>query len=322
MNILVTGCAGFIGYHLTKKLLENKKYIVFGIDNINTYYDTDLKRNRLKLLKENTKKFFFEKIDIANLSLLEKNFKKNNYDIVFNLAAHAGVRSSIKNPSIYFKSNLVGFFNIINLSKECKIKHLIYASSSSVYGDQKKLPLKENFSTDMPLSFYASTKKTNEVIAYSYSSVYQLPTTGVRFFTVYGPMGRPDMAVYKFTHNIFKNKRVELFNNGNNYRDFTYIDDVVYALCKILKKPPKSVTPFKIINIGSGQKIKTSYLISLIENKLGKKTKKIKLPPQIGDVKNTQASNLLLKNQYKFKPKISIEEGISRYITWFKNYYL
>ena len=233
MKILITGCAGFIGYHLSKKLsLNNDK--IFGIDNLNNYYDVDLKKKRLNNLS--SKNFSFSKIDIKDYKNLKKFFKKNRFDIVYHLAAQAGVRYSIFNPETYFENNLKGFFNILECCREFKIKNLIFASTSSVYGKQKKFPLKEKYLTDKPLSFYAATKKCNEIMAYSYSQIYNLKCTALRFFTVFGPFGRPDMALYKFSNSIVKNKNLELYNSGNHTRDFTYIDDVIIYLERFKKK--------------------------------------------------------------------------------------
>ena len=322
MKILITGCAGFIGFHLCNRLLESTDNRIYGIDNLNSYYDLKLKNDRLKILKKNKKKFIFYKMNIENTKLVGNNFKKNKYDIVINLAAQAGVRYSVNNPKAYLDSNILGYFNIINFSRINKIKHFIYASSSSVYGEQKQLPFKEDFRTDSPISFYAATKKCNEILAFSYSSIYNLTTTGIRFFTVYGPMGRPDMAIYKFTDSIIKNKKIQLFNEGKNYRDFTYIDDVINAVEKIILKIPKNKVPHQIINIGYGEKIKTLTLLSIIEDKLNKKARIVKIPAQLGDVKNTLASQNALKKNYRIAPKISIEKGISKYIRWFRQYYL
>ena len=230
MKILITGCAGFIGYHLCKKLLKNNN-IVFGIDNLNNYYDLKLKKDRLKNLKN--KKFLFYKIDIKNKKKLLKFVKIKKIDVIYHLAAQAGVRYSIFNPETYFDNNLKGFFNILETCRENKIKHLIFASTSSVYGKKEKFPAKETDNTDQPLSFYAASKKCNEIMAYSYSKIYNLKCTGVRFFTVYGPYGRPDMALYKFTKSIINRKKVNLFNKGHHTRDFTYIDDVVHFLVKM-----------------------------------------------------------------------------------------
>ena len=240
MAILVTGCAGFIGFHLAKKLIE-KNLLVVGIDDLNKYYDVKLKKDRLKILNKTTKrgKFKFYKTDISKIDDIKKVFKKHNIDYVVHLAAQAGVRYSIQNPEAYVKSNLVGFANILENCKNNKVKHLLYASTSSVYGSNTKFPYKEKHRTDHPIQFYAATKRSNELMAHSYSHLFKLPTTGLRFFTVYGPWGRPDMALYKFTKNIIQNKYIDLYNKGNHSRSFTYIDDIVFAIISLLKKTPK-----------------------------------------------------------------------------------
>ena len=284
-NILVTGCAGFIGYHVTAKLIKNN-YKIIGIDNLNNYYDKNLKLSRLKELRKisNKKKNYnFFKVDICNSRKLENLFKKYKFKTILHFAAQAGIRFSLKEPKEYVKSNLLGFFNILDLSKKFKIYHLIYASSSSVYGSNKNLPFNEKDSADHPLQLYAATKRSNELMAHSYSSLYNLPTTGLRFFTVYGPFGRPDMALYKFVRNIIYNKPIEIYNNGKHTRDFTYIDDVTNAVFKLIKIVPKknmsrlsnldpseSNAPFRIINIGSNKPIKLLTCIKLIEKIIGK----------------------------------------------------
>ena len=242
MNILITGCCGFIGYHLSQKMGTN--YKVLGIDNISTYYDTNYKYKRLKKLKSN-KNFKFFKIDITDKKL-EKFFAKFNFDLIINLAAQPGVRLSISNPSIYFQNNINGFFNLIECVKKYRVKHFIFASSSSVYGNQKKYPVVEEADISKPLSFYGATKVCNEAMAYSYSNMYKIPTTCLRFFTVYGPENRPDMAMYKFTKNIISNKQIELFNKGNFLRDFTYISDIINSISKLITKPPKKIIPYNV----------------------------------------------------------------------------
>ena len=320
MKILVTGCAGFIGYHLCSKLLENSKNIVFGIDNINDYYDVNLKKNRLKLLNR-FDNFIFNKLDISNNTSLSNSFKKNKYNIVINLAAQAGVRYSIENPKSYFQSNLEGFFNIIENCKIYKIKHLIHASTSSVYGDTKKYPTKETDNTDNPLSFYAATKKSNEVMAYSYSNIYKLPITVLRFFTVYGPYGRPDMSLFKFTDSIKKNKPINLFNNGDHVRDFTYISDVVQGITKIINLKSKKKIPYQIFNVSSNNPKSLKFFLKEIEKNCKKVSKKNLLKLQKGDVYKTHGSNTKLKNFSKFKPEIKVNEGINKFVMWFNQYY-
>ena len=319
MKILITGCAGFIGFHLTK-FLTSKKISIIGIDNLNNYYDVNLNKNRLKLLKEN-KKFTFYKTDILNKQKLNNIVRKNKIKIIVHLAAQAGVRYSIENPKTYHKNNLEGFFNILEISKENKIKHLIFASTSSVYGESSNFPLNENENTSKPLSFYAATKKSNEVMAHSYSYIYKLPCTAVRFFTVYGPYGRPDMALFKFTKNILENRKIELYNNGKHLRDFTYIDDITKGIFSIINKPNKDKVPYNIFNIGNGKSRKLIDYLFFIEKKLGKKAIVKKLPLQKGDIIKTHSDIKLLKKFSNYKPKIDIEEGVSKFIDWFIDYY-
>jgi len=319
MKILITGVAGFIGFHLAEKLLK-LKYEVYGIDNLNNYYDIELKKNRLKKFKENKNfKFYFS--SLSEKSKLNNIVKKNKIKYIVNLAAQAGVRYSIDNPEQYFKSNIEGFFNILEISKNNKIKHLIYASTSSVYGDNKKFPLEEKSQTDKPLSFYAASKKTNEVMAYSYSHIYKIPTTGLRFFTVYGPFGRPDMALFKFTKSILSNKYLSLFNNGNHIRDFTYIDDITDGIMLLIKKPSKKSVPYNIFNIGSNSPKPLKEFIKKIEFFLKQKSKTRNLPLQLGDIKKTHASIDALSKYIKYKPKYNINIGIKHFIDWYKSYY-
>ncbi len=317
MKILVTGCAGFIGFHLCKALLNNKKNKIYGIDNLNNYYDVELKKSRLKTLKKN-KNFFFSKIDISNKTKIDLNFKKNKYKIVINLAAQAGVRYSIHKPEVYQQSNIIGFFNILDCCRIYKIKHLIHASTSSVYGNNKKFPLKENFNTDKPLSFYAATKKSNEVIAYAYSNIYKVQITILRFFTVYGPKGRPDMSLYKFTDAIMKNNSVKLFNKGNHVRDFTYISDVIQAIEKVIKFENTNIVPYQIFNVSSDNPQSLKKFLSEIEKNCNKKSKKIYLELQKGDVHKTHGSNKLISKKLGFKPLVNIEKGIFNFVKWFK----
>ena len=321
MKILVTGCAGFIGYHISQKLLKNKKYNVIGIDNIDNYYDVNLKIDRLSFLKKK-KNFQFKKIDISNKKKILNLYNNYKFDVVLNLAAQAGVRYSIENPQKYFNSNLIGFFNILEASRIYKIKHLIFASTSSVYGNNKRFPLKENYNTDKPLSFYAATKKSNEVLAHSYSSIYNLPITALRFFTVYGPFGRPDMSLFKFTKSILTNRHIYLFNKGIHVRDFTYIDDVVECLFRLINKIPNKKIPFEVFNIGSENPIKLKSFLNLISSSLNKKPK-IKLKSlQKGDVVKTHASVSKLNKKINFKPKNNLDEGIKLFISWYKKYFL
>ncbi len=319
MRILVTGCAGFIGFHLINKILKKNKEVI-GIDNINNYYDHNLKKNRIKNLKK-YKKFFFHKIDLCDYKKLNNLVKRNNINIIIHLAAQAGVRYSVKNPRAYFNSNLEGFFNILEISRLNKIKHLIYASTSSVYGNSNKFPLNEIDRTDKPLSFYAATKKSNEVMAHSYSNIYKLPCTGVRFFTVYGPFGRPDMALFKFTENIINNHPIELFNNGNHLRDFTYVDDIVDGIYSLINKQSKKTIPYEIFNIGNGKPKTLLDYLKHIEKNLKKISKTQKLPLQVGDVVKTHSDINKIKKYIGYRPKTNIKIGIEKFIEWYKDYY-
>ena len=321
MKIIVTGCAGFIGFHLAKKFLK-LNYKILGVDNLNNYYDKNLKLKRLQILKKN-KNFKFKKIDIADKNLL-KVFKFFKPDYVVHLAAQAGVRHSISRPQDYTHSNLLGFANILEFSKLLKVKHLIYASSSSVYGENKKFPLSEKLKLDKPISYYGATKLCNELMAYSYSHLFKLPTTGLRFFTVYGPWGRPDMALFLFTNAIKNKKKIQLFNRGDMVRDFTYIDDITLSIKKLIKKIPKNKKriPYRILNVGSNNPIKLKKYISTLENILKIKSNKIKLPMQKGDVKHTHANVKQLVNLIKFKPKTKISDGIKNFVKWFNEYYV
>lgn len=316
MKILVTGSAGFIGYHLSKKLLNVKNNKVWGLDNLNSYYDVKLKNERLLELKK--KKLNFSKINIEDQALVKKFFKKNKFDVVYHLAAQAGVRYSILNPKIYFDSNLKGFFNILEACRENKVKHLIFASTSSVYGSQKRYPLKEEFNTDKPLSFYAATKKCNEVMAYAYSNIYNLKCTGLRFFTVFGPMGRPDMALFKFASSIKENKKLFLFNHGKHYRDFTYIEDVIYYLEKI--KNDKSKKKFEIYNLCTNRPISLMSYYNEIKKYFKNKPKVKKIKLQVGDVIKTHGSNNKIKKKFGNWKFTKIEKGIENFMTWFLKY--
>ena len=332
IKILVTGAAGFIGFHLTKKLLT-KNFHVIGVDNLNSYYEKSLKLDRLKEIKKiKKKKFKFYKIDISSKKKLLEVFKKERVNFVVNLAAQAGVRYSLRNPSVYIKSNLIGFFNILHISKEFKIRHLIYASTSSVYGMNAQLPFSESQGVDHPLQLYAATKRSNELMAHAYSNLYKLPTTGLRFFTVYGPWGRPDMALFLFVKNILKKKIISLFNNGNHKRDFTYIDDIVNGIYKVIFKPPKvtslkilkpnnSTAPFRILNIGNSKKVRLFSFIKEIENNLRVKANKKYLNLQKGDVIDSWSNTREISKITNFKSKITYKIGIKRFIKWFKKYY-
>ncbi len=316
-KILITGCAGFIGYHLTKRLSKNFK--VVGIDNLNPYYDVRLKKDRLKdLNKERNFKFF--KVDIESFNLLKKIFKKNKFNTVIHLAAQAGVRYSLVNPSRYINTNINGFFNVIENCKIFKVKNFLYASTSSVYGNQSKFPIEENFDTSSPIQLYAATKKSNELLAHCYSHLYKIKTIGLRFFTVYGPWGRPDMALFKFTNNILKNKTIEIFNYGTHTRDFTYIDDIINGIEKCIKIK-KSNIYFKIFNLGNSKPINLLTFIKIIEKKLNIKAKKKLISIQKGDAIKTHSSIKKAKREFKFSPTTSHQVGISKFISWYKKYY-
>ena len=318
-KILITGCSGFIGYHLTKKLLDN--YNIIGIDNLNDYYDIKLKEDRLKKLEH--KNFKYIKCDISNKEELDNIFNKYKFDKVINLAAQAGVRYSLENPDAYIKTNIIGFYNILENLKKHNIKHLIYASSSSVYGNNE-LPFKESNSTDNPISIYAATKKTNEILANTYSNLYDIKCTGLRFFTVYGPWGRPDMAYFDFTKKIINKEKIKLYNNGESLRDFTYIDDIVDGIIKVLNK---EIT--KIYNIGNSNPIKLLDFLKILKEELIKNNLiedyelNIELlNKQPGDVDNTYADIEEIKRDFNYKPKTNIKEGLNKFIKWYKEYYI
>ncbi|MFS0788248.1 NAD-dependent epimerase [Shouchella sp. 1P09AA] len=332
MKILVTGAAGFVGSHVIKKLVTDG-YSVIGIDNINDYYDVSLKNNRLKLLIDDN--FNFHNIDISDSRSVEELFNTNDINVVLNLAAQAGVRYSIENPHAYIQSNLVGFTNILEACRHNDVEHLIYASSSSVYGANKKMPFATTDGVNHPVSLYAATKKSNELLAHTYSHLYNLPTTGLRFFTVYGPWGRPDMAYFSFTKNIMEGKTIKVFNNGEMMRDFTYIDDIVEGIVRLIdKKPEPSVdfdhhypdpssshAPYKVYNIGNNKPVKLMDFIRTIEKHVGKEAKLEYLPMQPGDVQATYADIDDLKETIGFSPDTTIDEGIGKFVDWYKSYY-
>ena len=338
MTILITGSSGFIGYHLTKKLLKSGIKVI-GIDNLNTYYDVELKKARLEDLKNlsnsESLEFSFFKEDIENYKGIEKIFRKYNPTKVVNLAAQAGVRYSLENPSAYIKANIEGFSNILELSRNYSVKHLVFASSSSVYGGNTKLPFNENDNVDHPVSLYAATKKANELMAHSYSHLYNLPVTGLRFFTVYGPWGRPDMALFLFTKAILNNEEINIYNNGNMSRDFTYIDDIVESLKRIIEKipnpnknfdyinpsPSESWSPYKIFNIGNSNPTQLLDYIKAIEDATGLESKRRFMPMQPGDVENTSADTRKLEEWIHFKPNTSIKIGVKEFVKWYKHYY-
>ncbi len=317
MHILITGTSGFIGFHLARLLLK-KKFNVIGIDNHNDYYDVNLKKKRNSILHE-YKNFKFFKIDIKNEKSLKNIFKNNKITCVINLAAQAGIRYSLINPKSYVENNINGFFNILDTANKFNVKKFLYASTSSIYGMQKKFPLKESFETSNPIQLYAATKKANEVMAAAYNNLYKIQTIGLRFFTVYGPWGRPDMALTQFTKNIIDGKKIKVFNKGDHVRDFTYVDDIVNAIFCIVKSSKKNHR--RIYNIGNGKKISLIKYINLIEKNLKKKSKKEFLPRQKGDVIKTHSDISLLKKDFNYKPKFGTEYGIKKFIEWYLSYY-
>ena len=320
---MITGAAGFIGFHLAKALLE-KGATVIGIDNMNDYYEVSLKEYRLAILS-GFSQYYFVKADIADRDAVFELFKQYKPHVVVNLAAQAGVRYSIDNPDAYIQSNMIGFFNILEACRHYPVEHLVYASSSSVYGGNKKVPFSTEDRVDKPVSLYAATKKSNELMAYSYSKLYKIPLTGLRFFTVYGPMGRPDMAYFKFAKKIMAGEPIQVYNNGNMRRDFTYIDDIVTGIENILCNPPaadENGAYYKIYNIGNNQPEKLMDYIATLEKCLGKKAKKEFLPMQPGDVYETYADVSELMEDFDFKPSTTIEEGLAKFAEWFKEYYI
>lgn len=330
---LVTGSVGFIGFNLSRKLLERGENII-GIDNHNDYYDPKIKDARLKLLKKYSN-YSHYKVDLSNKEGLEEVFKKYNFEKVINLAAQAGVRYSMKNPLAYINSNIVGFAHLLENCLNYKVEHLVYASTSSVYGANTKMPFSEHDCTNHPLSVYAASKKSNELMAHTYSYLYKLPTTGLRFFTVYGPWGRPDMALFKFTKAILEEKPIDVFNYGKHTRDFTYIDDIVEGVIKTLDHPATSNTdwssdqpdpasskaPWRIYNIGNNKPVQLMDYIDALEKALGKKAKINFLPLQPGDVPDTYANTDNLEKKFNYKPSTSIIEGVSKFVEWYKDYY-
>lgn len=326
---LITGAAGFIGYYLSKKLLEQGCQVI-GIDNVNDYYDVNLKHTRLGNL-EPYEKFTFIKGDISDKDMLMRTFEEYKPNVVVNLAAQAGVRYSIENPDVYIQSNIIGFYNILEACRYYPVDHLVYASSSSVYGANKKVPFEETDFVDNPVSLYASTKKSNELMAHTYSHLYKIPATGLRFFTVYGPMGRPDMAYFGFANKYFAGEPIKIFNNGDFendlYRDFTYIDDIVEGIERLLSNPPEGDVQHKVFNIGNNNPEKLMVFIETLEKALSKalgrevQFEKIFEPIKPGDVPATYASTDQLQKAVGFKPETSIEEGLQKFADWYVEYY-
>ncbi len=346
MKILITGTAGFIGFHLAQKLLQRGDTVV-GIDNINDYYDVELKYGRLaetginrnaenwykKIQSTRYPNYSFVRMNLEDQEQLSKLFKDEKFDKVCNLAAQAGVRYSLENPHAYINSNIVGFINILEACRHNNIKHLAYASSSSVYGNNTKMPLSTSDNVDHPISLYAATKKSNELMAHTYSHLFDLPTTGLRFFTVYGPWGRPDMALFLFTKAILEDQPIKVFNNGNMVRDFTYVDDIVEGVTRVIDTPPyvsdkketdasiSNTAPYKVYNIGNSSPVQLMEYIGAIEKKLGKQAEKEFLPMQAGDVPKTEANVTDLMEDLGYKPNTPIVKGIEKFIDWYKSYF-
>ncbi|MBO1206157.1 NAD-dependent epimerase [Staphylococcus nepalensis] len=332
MKILITGVAGFIGSHLAKKLIKQGHHVT-GIDSINDYYSVSLKEDRLKSIDK--EHFTFYKLNLENYDELTKVFKDEKAEVVVNLAAQAGVRYSIENPRAYIDSNIIGFANILECCRHFDIQNLIYASSSSVYGANTSKPFSTSDNIDHPLSLYAATKKSNELMAHTYSHLYNLPTTGLRFFTVYGPWGRPDMALFKFTKSIVNDEVIDVYNHGNMMRDFTYVDDIVEAISRLVKKPASpnkewsganpdpssSYAPYKIYNIGNNSPVRLMEFVEAIENKLGKEAKKNYMDLQPGDVPETYANVDDLFRDIDFKPETTIQDGVNKFVDWYLEYY-
>jgi UDP-glucuronate 4-epimerase len=332
MRVLVTGAAGFIGFHLSKRLLDEDCQ-VFGIDNLNNYYDTNLKKARLAQLPR-TSRFIFDQMDLADGANLRRSVADFEPEMVVNLAAQAGVRYSLENPLAYVNSNLVGFVNLMEACRRAaSLRHFVFASSSSVYGANRKVPFSEDDSVDHPISLYAATKKSNELIAHSYSHLYGMPVTGLRFFTVYGPWGRPDMGYFKFTDAIVRGQPIEIYNHGQMQRDFTYIDDVVEAIMRVIERPPKrnvlqdsagavlSDARYKIYNLGNHQPVDLLKFIEIIEQAVGIEARKTFLPMQPGDVVSTYAQMDDLYEATGYRPTTPIEEGLPKFVCWYREYY-
>jgi UDP-glucuronate 4-epimerase len=333
MKVLVTGAAGFIGMHVVQGLLARGAEVV-GVDNLNAYYDVSLKEARLARL-EGLPGFRFVRLDIADAQTLEALFRREGFPRVVHLAAQAGIRYSLENPQAYVQSNLVGFANILESCRHGNVEHLVYASSSSVYGGNSKLPFSENDNVDHPVSFYAATKKSNELMAHSYSHLFGLPATGLRFFTVYGPWGRPDMSYFKFTKAILEGRPIEVFNYGNMQRDFTYVDDIAEGVVRVLDRPPRpqpdfdathpdpasSSAPYRIYNIGNHQPVDLMTFINVLERTLGRTAEKKLLPLQDGDVVATYAQMAALQAEISFVPVTTITEGIRHFVDWYCSYY-
>ena len=338
MTILITGAAGFIGAFLCKRLLETTNDTIIGVDNLNDYYDVSLKEARLKML--NYDNFTFVKGDISDKAFIDKLFDKYKFDVVVNLAAQAGVRYSIDHPDVYIQSNIIGFYNILEACRHNPVKHLVYASSSSVYGDNTKVPFSTDDKVDNPVSLYAATKKSDELLAHAYSKLYNIPTTGLRFFTVYGPMGRPDMAYFSFTNKLIKGETIEIFNYGNCKRDFTYIDDIVEGIVKVMNKAPEKkdgddglpIPPYRLYNIGNSKPESLLDFVQILSEELVRagvlpkdydfEAHKKLVPMQKGDVPVTYADTSDLERNFGYKPSTNLRDGLRRFAEWYANYYI
>ncbi len=333
MKILVTGAAGFIGFHTSQKLLARGDQVI-GIDNLNDYYDVNLKRDRLKQLSDEAG-FQFQQLDLADNDGMANLFQQHRFDRVIHLAAQAGVRYSIENPRAYIDANIVGFLNIIEGCRHSKVPHLSYASSSSVYGANTKQPFAESDNVDHPVSLYAASKKSNELMAHTYSNLFDLPTTGLRFFTVYGPWGRPDMALFKFTKGIIEGTPIDVYNHGEMYRDFTYIDDIVEGVIRVSDRipsadpnwsgdtpdPSASFAPYRVYNIGNSSPVRLMDFVEAIETSIGKKAEINMMPIQPGDVPSTCADVSALQRDVDFTPCTSVKDGIAQFVSWYRSYY-
>ncbi len=333
MHVFVTGTAGFIGFHLAKRLLDDGE-TVFGIDNLNPYYDPKLKQDRLGLLTR-MPGFGFEKIDLTDREAMARVFEEQRFDAVIHLAAQAGVRYSLENPHAYIDANLSGFMNILEGCRMSNAPHLVFASSSSVYGANTRMPFSVHDNVDHPVSLYAATKKANELMAHTYASLYKLPCTGLRFFTVYGPWGRPDMALFKFTKAILEGATIDVYNYGNMQRDFTYVDDIIEGLVRVMRVIPQpdanwsgehpdpgtSFAPYRVYNIGGSRPVKLIDFITILEDAIGKQADKNLLPLQMGDVVSTCADAVDLEKAVDFRPQVPVAEGIRRFVEWYRSYY-
>ncbi len=321
MRVLVTGAAGFIGFFTAERLAERGDTVV-GVDNLNDYYDVGLKRARLARL-EALPGFHFERVDVADQATWSRMFRRHRPDRVVHLAAQAGVRHSIENPHAYVDANVVGFLNVLESAREAGIDHVVYASTSAVYGANARMPFSTGDPVDQPMSMYAATKKSNELMAHAYSHLHGLPTSGLRFFTVYGPWGRPDMALFTFTRKILAGEPIDVYNHGNHRRDFTYVDDIVEGMVRVLDKPPRpgDAAPYRLLNIGNGRPVELLAFIDAIESALGRKARRNLLPLQPGDVPETFADIEPLVRDFGYRPETTIDTGITRFIAWYRDYY-